>query len=127
MTLKAGKNFRTFGWVVVSVFMFSTTAEEVKMVLLHAESQNLGKIYHETRMPASHGDELEERGFLGQDPWNNPYEFRWQTGLQERTLIFVSGGPDGVIESDLSRSPFFSGDDYGVRLSLEPKKSQPNP
>lgn len=126
--------------VLLAIFAFSDIAEELSVGQLHAESQNLGKIFNASRTPASELSEFEEKGYLGQDPWNHPYEFRWlkhRGPAGERSVIFFSTGPNGVLDSDLSDfaqgvapgtqggtpSPFFAGDDYGIRLVLSSKEA----
>jgi hypothetical protein len=126
--------------VLLAIFAFSDIAEEFSVGQLHAESQNLGKIFNASRTPASELSEFEEKGYLGQDPWNHPYEFRWlkhRGPAGERSVIFFSTGPNGVLDSDLSDfaqgaapgtqggtpSPFFAGDDYGIRLVLSSKEA----
>lgn len=102
-------------------------AESLAYQILAARKNQMTK----SRMPASgeSTNHLEaEEGSIGQDPWGQPYRFKWlhKTAHQSRLLVW-SAGPnrqpdtsDQNLDSnrDKDRGEFV-GDDVGVMLSIK--------
>lgn len=102
-------------------------AESLAYQILAARKNQISKV----RTPASEGslNHLEaEEGAIGQDPWGQPYRFKWlrKSSFQSRLLVW-SSGPNGQVDTssenldsnrDAERANF-TGDDVGIMLSIK--------
>lgn len=86
---------------------------------MNKNSNDLGDKITKKRTLASFDKSTEEQGLVGEDPWGNPYKFRFKQN--HRILYLWSIGPNGRDES-LESPISFSGDDIGYILDLKVKR-----
>lgn len=102
-----------------------------QLVELYREaSKEPQRLSNEARTPASlQADAFEVRttGFMGQDPWGQPYHYRILAVDQKKLRVLVwSSGPDSIVQTaelekedvNIQEQPIFLGDDVGVVLTM---------
>lgn len=116
---------RVVGYQVLQIYK-----DEKEDLLIPADRVEKALLGKKNRAPASLSPqpieivgekELKKVGFIGKDPWGQPYMYKIIPTYQNKTQVFIlSLGENHTLETtDFNTSiqaPAFQGDDYGIML-----------